>query len=323
MTSTRVASAPARTAPSSAHSSGTTGIHARLVRSPDRGRRARTTVGGRGAGGGRAGTVVRRSSARSRSGSTSTPSSSSSELQHRYLALRIDATELVALVRVAAAVECPAVARAHELVADDEALREIVVEMRARSGARSRARRSAPATRRTRGRRPRRRPLRRPAARRCRAALSRLRRRRVDDARQFVERRSEATALPSTWHRSGAFVRSPLSCAAIPASRSSVSTSLLSNVRAVMSIPEACAISPVVSESHVMSSCPVPRHFTARCRLPRRQYAAGVQSSVDRPGERGRVSRGDVRVIAAHDDVVDDRVADREARAYEMVEVRG
>jgi hypothetical protein len=50
------------------------------------------------------------------------------------VSLRIDAPELVALVRVALAVECPPVARAHELVAGDVAVGEIVIEMRAPSG---------------------------------------------------------------------------------------------------------------------------------------------------------------------------------------------
>ena len=49
-------------------------------------------------------------------------------------ALGVDPPELVALVRVAVAVEGPRVTRAHELVADDVTLREVVVEVRAPAG---------------------------------------------------------------------------------------------------------------------------------------------------------------------------------------------
>ena len=50
----------------------------------------------------------------------------------RHRSLRVDAALLVALVRVAPAVERPGMTRAHELVADDEALREVVVEVTGR-----------------------------------------------------------------------------------------------------------------------------------------------------------------------------------------------
>ena len=125
----------------------------------------------------------------------------------------IDAPELVALVRVAAAVERPAVARAHELVVDDVALGEIVVEVRARCAARCRSspRAAAPhdvlVHRRSRPRRPR-----RAAGAPGRCAL-RPRPRPRWPARRAIA--PSATARPSTWHSSGAFVRSPLSCAAI------------------------------------------------------------------------------------------------------------
>ena len=57
-----------------------------------------------------------------------------SDHERRDRALRIDAAELVALVRVAVAVERPRVPGAHELVAGDVTLREIVVEVGAPAG---------------------------------------------------------------------------------------------------------------------------------------------------------------------------------------------
>ena len=97
------------------------------------------------------------------------PSAFSCNRQAGHGSLRVDPPELVALERVAATVERPAVTRAHELVVDHEALGEVVIEVRARSrrAAELAARR---ATRRTRDRRLRlRRP--RPAQRAGRVAL--------------------------------------------------------------------------------------------------------------------------------------------------------
>ena len=155
-----------------------------------------------------------------------------SQRQRRHAALRVDAAELVALVRVAATVERPAVARAHELVVDDEALGEIVVEVRARSG------------------------------------------------------------------------RAPELAAAAAPHDVLVAVDLDRDDRA------ACA------RSRGRGALGAPSRLA-------RQHAASVQPSRDQGSERGRVGRGDVRVVAPHDDVVHDRVADREARANEMVEVEG
>jgi hypothetical protein len=54
------------------------------------------------------------------------------DLEHHHGSLGVDAAELIALVRVALAIEGPRMARAHQLVGGDVALTEVVVEMRAK-----------------------------------------------------------------------------------------------------------------------------------------------------------------------------------------------
>src|SRR5438105_4769490 len=125
ITSTSVASAPARAVPRSVQISGTIGSHARLVRPSVE-----------------CSKVNRRSRSTCSSGGYMSVRGHSREVelddvvalvdvQHRNGALRVDAAELIAFVRVAVAVEGPRVPCADQLVAGDVALAQVVVEVRA------------------------------------------------------------------------------------------------------------------------------------------------------------------------------------------------
>ena len=89
----------------------------------------------------------------------------------------------------------------------------------------------------------------------------------VDDARSESSGAPSATARPSTWHSNGAFVRSPLVCAATPANRSSSSASSASIVSVPASIPVETAMREVMSEIQVIPH-PAWSDHQCVCELP-------------------------------------------------------